>query len=113
MGLGLLGGVGDIAYLAKSGAGITVTDLKTEEEARPSLEVLKSFPNMRYTLGRHDLADLRDRDLIIKAPSTPINSPYVAEARKHNIPVTMWAALFASLARETGALLVGVTGKRG
>jgi len=113
MGLGLLGGVGDIAYLAESGADIVATDLKSEEELKSSLDVLKKFPNIRYTLGRHDLADFRDRDLIIKAPSTPIDSIYISEARKNKIPVTMWSALFATFAREVGATIVGVTGTRG
>src|SRR3989344_6615585 len=113
MGLGLLGGVGDIAYLAESGADIIATDLKGEEELRPSLDVLKKFPNIRYTLGRHDLADFRDRDLIIKAPSTPPDSIYIAEARKNGIRITMWASLFATFAHEAGATIVGVTGTRG
>lgn len=113
MGLGLLGGVGDIAYLAESGADIIATDLKTEEELRPSLETLKKFLNIRYTIGRHELADFRDRDLIIKAPSTPPDSIYVAEARKNGTTITMWAALFATFAREAGAVIVGVTGTRG
>jgi len=113
MGLGLLGGVGDIAYLAESGADIIATDLKTEEELRPSLETLKKFPNIRYTIGRHELADFRDCDLVIKAPSTPSDSIYVAEARKCGTPITMWAALFATFAREAGATVVGVTGTRG
>lgn len=113
MGLGLLGGVGDIAYLASSGADIIATDLKSEEELRPSLEVLAQYPNIRYTLGRHDLADFRDRDLIIKAPSTQVDSMYIAEARKQGTPITMWAALFTGFAREAGATIVGVTGTRG
>jgi len=113
MGLGLLGGVGDITYLAESGADIIATDLKSEEELRTSLDVLKKFPNIRYTLGRHDLADFRNRDLIIKAPSTPLDSPHIAEARKNGVPVTMWAALFATFAREAGTTIVGITGTRG
>lgn len=113
MGLGLLGGVGDIDYLAESGADIIATDIKSEAELQPSLDVLKKFPNIHYTLGRHDLADFRGRDLVIKAPSTPQDSPYVAEARKNGIPVTMWAALFAKFAREAGATIVGITGTRG
>ena len=113
MGLGLLGGVGDIAYLAESGADIIATDLKSKEELRPSLEALKKFKNIRYTIGRHDLADFRGRDLIIKAPSTPLDSPFIAEARKNGTPVTMWAALFATFAREAGTMIIGVTGTRG
>lgn len=113
MGLGLLGGVGDIAFLAESGADIIATDLKSEEELKPSLEVLKKYPNIRYTIGRHDLADFQGRDLVIKAPSTPPDSPYIAEARKNGIPITMWAALFAQHAREVGSTIVGITGTRG
>src|SRR6185436_1740447 len=87
--------------------------LKSEEQLQPSLEILKKYPNIRYTLGRHDLADFRDRDLIIKAPSTPLDSVYIAEARKSSTPITMWAALFAQFAREEGATIVGITGTRG
>lgn len=113
MGLGLLGGVGEIAFLAESGADIIATDLKSEQELQPSLDVLKRFSNIRYTLGRHDPADFHNRDLIVKAPSTPLDSPYIAEARKNGIPITMWAALFATFAREVGATIIGVTGTRG
>ena len=113
MGLGLLGGVGDIAYLAESGAELIVTDLKSEADAKPSLDVLARFSNIRYTLGRHDLADFRGRDLVVKAPGAPLDSPFIAEARKKGTPVTMWAALFSGFAREVGATLVGVTGTRG
>lgn len=113
MGLGLLGGVRDIAYLAESGAEITATDLKSAEELQPSLEVLKKYPNIRYTLGRHELSDFQDRDLIIKAPSTPPDSIYIAEARKSGTRVIMWAALFAQFAKEAGATIIGITGTRG
>ncbi|HEX8994184.1 MAG TPA: UDP-N-acetylmuramoyl-L-alanine--D-glutamate ligase [Candidatus Paceibacterota bacterium] len=113
MGLGLLGGVGDIAELAESGADIIATDLKSETELKPSLDALAKYPNIRYTLGSHELADFRDRDLIIKAPGTPADSIYIAEARKQGTPITMWAALFAKFAREEGATIVGITGTRG
>lgn len=113
MGLGLLGGVGDIAYVAECGADIIATDLKSETELAPSLAVLKKYTNIRYTLGRHELADFSHRDLIIKAPSTPLDSPYIAEARKHGIEITMWAALFAGFAQAVGSTIVGVTGTRG
>lgn len=113
MGVGLLGGVGNIAYLARSGADLIVTDPKSEDEAHDSLQILRAFPQIHFTLGRHDLADFRGRDLVIKAPSTPLDSPYIAEARKEGTPVTMWAALFARLASEAGTRIVGVTGTRG
>lgn len=113
MGLGLLGGVGDIAYLAEAGADIIATDLKSEEELRPSLEILKKYTNIRYTIGRHELADFQGRDLVIKAPSTPPDSIYVAEAHKHGAEVTMWAAIFSQFTKEAGATIIGITGTRG
>lgn len=114
MGLGLLGrGVGDVRFLAEQGADLIVTDLKSEAELAPSLAELSSFSNIRYTLGGHDLSDFRDRDLILAAPKTPADSPYLAEAKRNGIPVTMSTALFAVRARNAGAVLVGVTGTRG
>jgi len=113
IGLGLLGGVGDIEYLARAGADLIVTDLKSKKELKPSLDRLKKFKNIKYTLGIHSVADFRNRDLIIKAPSTPLDSPYIALAEKRKIPVTMWAALFSKFARQVGAKIVGVTGTRG
>ncbi len=113
MGLGLLGGVGDIRFLAACGADLIVTDLKSKEELAPSLAQLREFSNIRYALGEHKLEDFRDRDLVIKAPATPIDSPYIAEARKSGIPVTMWAALFSRFAKKMGTTIVGVTGTRG
>lgn len=113
MGAGLLGGIGDIRFLAEQGADLIVTDLKSAEDLQSSLDQLNDFPNIKFTLGKHELADFRDRDLIIKSPTTPIDSPFIAEAKKHKIPVTMWAALFARFAREAGVPIVGITGTRG
>lgn len=111
MGLGLLGrAVGDAKFLAEQGAELIVTDLKREAELQPSLEVLKPFTNIAYRLGGHDLTDFRDRDYILKAPNVPLNSPYIAEAKKNKIPVKMSASWFAELA---GIPIVGVTGTRG
>lgn len=111
MGLGLLGrGVGDAKFLAEQGAELIVTDLKGDDALRTSLDELKSFPNVRYRLGGHDLADFRDRDFILKAAGVPLDSPFIAEAKKNKIPIKMSASWFAELA---GIPIVGVTGTRG
>src|SRR5665213_1327709 len=111
MGLGLLGrGLGDARFLAECGAQLIVTDLKAQEELKDSLEQLKKFSNITFRLGEHRLEDFRDRDLIIKAAGVPLTSPFIAEAKKNNIPVRMSADLFAELA---GVPVVGVTGTRG
>ena len=111
MGLGLLGrGVGDVSYLASCGADLIVTDLKSATELKPSLDKLIAFPDITYVLGEHRLEDFRGRDFVLKAAGVPLDSPYIAEARKENIPVKMSASWFAELANIP---VIGVTGTRG
>ncbi len=111
MGLGLLGrGVGDAAFFAEEGAELIVTDLKTKEELASSVDELKGFVNIEFVLGKHRKRDFRNRDFILKAAGVPLDSPYIEEARKNNVPVEMSASLFAAL---TPATVVGVTGTRG
>jgi UDP-N-acetylmuramoylalanine--D-glutamate ligase len=111
MGLGLLGrGVGDARYLAECGAELVVTDLKTREQLVESVEQLGSFPHITFVLGEHRLEDFSQCDLVLKAAGVPIDSPYIAEAKKNNIPVRMSADLFVEL---SGVTCIGVTGTRG
>lgn len=111
MGLGLLGrGVGDAAFFAEAGADLIVTDLKSEAELAPSLARLKKFKNITYHLGGHRMEDFENRDLVVRAPNAPLDSPFLAHARAKSIPVEMDASLFAKLSPAT---IVGVTGTRG
>jgi UDP-N-acetylmuramoylalanine--D-glutamate ligase len=111
MGLGLLGrGVGDTKFLAECGAKLIITDLKIKEQLKSSIAKLKKFPGIKYRLGEHRLEDFRNRDFILKAAGVPLDSPFIAEARKNKIPVEMSASLFARL---SGATIVGITGTRG
>lgn len=111
MGLGLLGrGVGDAEFLARHGAEVLVTDLKTEAELAESVARLASFSNVTFHLGGHREEDFKNRDFILKAAGVPLDSPYIAEARKNGISIKMSASWFAELA---GIPVVGVTGTRG
>ncbi|MFA5942671.1 MAG: UDP-N-acetylmuramoyl-L-alanine--D-glutamate ligase [Candidatus Paceibacterota bacterium] len=111
MGLGLLGrGVGDARYLAECGAELIVTDLKTREQLAESVAQLELFSNITFVLGEHRLEDFKGRDLILKAAGVPLDSPYIAEAKKNSIPVRMSADLFAEI---SGIPIVGITGTRG
>ena len=117
MGLGLLGrGVGDTAFLAECGADLIVTDLKTKEQLATSIEYLKKLcvrqdlTQIKFVLGEHRLEDFRGRDMILKAAGVPLDSIYIAEARKNKSPVEMSASLFTKLA---GVPVVGITGTRG
>jgi len=111
MGLGILGrGVGDALFLAQSGAILTVTDLKNEEELKESITLLKKFKNITFHLGGHKKEDFVGRDLILKAAGVELDSPFIKEARENNIPVEMSSALFCRL---SPAKIVGITGTRG
>ena len=111
MGLGLLGrGVGDARYLAECGAELIVTDLKQRGELEDSVAKLEHFNNITFVLGEHRLEDFSDRDFILKAAGVPLDSPFIAEAKKNGIPVRMSADLFAEL---SGIPIIGVTGTRG
>jgi UDP-N-acetylmuramoylalanine--D-glutamate ligase len=114
LGLGLLGrGAGDAEFLAQCGAEVIVSDKKTPEELRASVERLKQYPNIALHLGSHDEADFTSADLVIKAAGVRKDSPEIAAARAAGVPVTMSTALFAQCAAEMGVRIVGVTGTRG
>jgi UDP-N-acetylmuramoylalanine--D-glutamate ligase len=118
MGLGLLGrGVGVVKFLASKGAKVTVTDLKTSKELKPSVNEIKKFLKnkkgakpVKFVLGKHRLEDFRSADIIFKAAGVPLDSPFIAEAKKNKIPVFMDDALFV---READCEIIGVTGTRG
>ena len=112
MGLGILGrGVNIAKFLAECGTELTITDLKTKEQLASSLKILTPYKNIKYVLGRHDPVDFRDKDMVIKAAGVPLDSPYIAEARKNNILVEMDASLFTKLAKNV--VIIGITGTRG
>lgn len=114
MGLGLLGrGVGDAEFLAKEGVDLVVTDLKSAYELKPSLDRLKKFKNIKYTLGKHKAEDFKARDFILRGAGVPKDSKYLKIAKKNKIPVVMDDSWFAELARERGCKIIGVTGTRG
>lgn len=111
MGLGLHGGgAGTVRFLAKRGARVTVTDLRTQKVLAPSLEKLKDIKGVTYILGKHREKDFLNADLIVKNPGVPPASPYLMLCRKHKIPVTTDMGIFF---RECPGVIIGITGTRG
>ncbi len=112
MGLGLLGrGLGYTKFLAECGADLIVTDLKNKKDLNNSLKALLKYKNIKFTLGKHQIKDFKNRDMIIKAAGVPDDSIYLKTARKNKIPIEMDVSLFAKSA--PGVMIVGVTGTRG
>jgi len=112
MGLGLLGrGVGDVAFIAESGAReVIVTDLKTAEELKSSVEKLAHFSNLKFVLGEHREEDFIETDMVLVAAGVPLHSRYLKLAEEANVPKFQSAALFAEISKVP---IIGVTGSRG
>jgi UDP-N-acetylmuramoylalanine--D-glutamate ligase len=104
-------GMQDVEFLARHDAEIIATDLKNAEELGSAPEKLGALPNVTLVLGEHRNEDFQDRDLIVRAASVPLGSPYLEEARKHGIRIETDETLFLALAPEI--TWIGVTGTRG
>jgi UDP-N-acetylmuramoylalanine--D-glutamate ligase len=131
MGLGLLGrGIGVVKYMIRKGAKVTVTDLKTAKELKSSVADIKHFCRnvkcqmsnvkiasqkskiypVKFVLDGHRLEDFRNVNMVFKAAGVPLDSPYIAEAKKNGAQIFMDDALFG---REAPCQIIGVTGTRG
>jgi len=110
-GLGLHGGgVSVVRFLARCGAQVTVTDLKSQEQLAPSLEKLREFKNINYVLGQHRREDFTQADMIVKSPAIPWNNTYIKTAQEHNVQIEMDSSLFF---RYAPCPIIGVTGTKG
>lgn len=110
MGVGLHGGgVGVIKFLAQHGAKVLATDLRTKDELKESLELLKDLP-VDFVLGKHRLEDFTKVDMVIKNPGVPENSKFLVAAKKHKVPVESDIGIFFELCP---APIIGVTGTKG
>lgn len=106
MGLGLNGGgLASARFFAQCGAHVTVTDMKTEEQLKPSIEALKEYP-IRYVLGKHDEADFQNADIVIKNPAVRPDNPYLKLARRIETDMSIFLSVLP-------CPLIAVTGSKG
>lgn len=110
VGLGLLGGgVGLAKFFAKLDAKVKVTDKKSRDRLAPSINQLRDY-DIQYTLGRHDLKDFLEADVILKAPKMRWDDPLILAAHKKGVQIEMETSFFAS---HCPAPIIGITGTRG
>ena len=111
MGLGLHGGGLAVAkFLAKRGAQVTVTDLKTAKQLAKSLKQLKGH-KIRYVLGKHQLADFVKADMVIKNPGVHGPNKFLEAAGKNHVPIETDLSLFFQLCPSQKT--IGITGTKG
>jgi UDP-N-acetylmuramoylalanine--D-glutamate ligase len=103
-------GVSAALLFAKLGADVTVTDLKTAKDLKDNVNRLKKYKNVRFVLGRHDLKDVKNAELIVPNQRVRQNAPEIKLAKKLGIPIQTEIALFLN---RCPAKVIGITGTRG
>lgn len=112
LGLGLNeGGVGSARFFAKHGADVLVTDVKTEEELKPSLEKLKEFKNIKYHLGSHKNEDIDWADLVIKNQAIKPSNPFYKYAVESGKKIETDIGIFLDSVNPEN--IIGITGTKG
>jgi UDP-N-acetylmuramoylalanine--D-glutamate ligase len=113
MGLGLNGGGLETAkFLLTRGAVVTVTDMKDEAALADPVNELKTFththdyPPVRFVLGRHEMADFEQADVVLKNPIVHPDSPYLLVSKRVATDMSLFLA-------ENPARLTAVTGSKG
>lgn len=113
MGLGLNGG-GEAAvrFFLNKGAYVTVTDMKTEEQLKPTIDRLNNdnsldTSRLTYRLGEHRIEDFENADCVIKNPGVKFEgNKYLAAARAIESDLSIFL-------RFTDCPIIAVTGSKG
>ncbi|MFW6139353.1 MAG: UDP-N-acetylmuramoyl-L-alanine--D-glutamate ligase [Spirochaetota bacterium] len=114
MGLGLHGGgLGAANYFLKKNQEVIITDLRTAQELKHSLDRLVNTSNVELVLGRHRYRDFERADLVIKNPAVRGDSPYLKYAYSKGIRVDTDVGIFVDNVRKITPNIIGVTGTKG
>jgi UDP-N-acetylmuramoylalanine--D-glutamate ligase len=102
-------GVALARFLARSGAKVTVSDLRDKAALANAMAELSDLP-IRYVLGEHPHSLLDKADLLCLSGGVPADVPIVAEARRRGVPLSNDAQLFLE---RCPAPVIGITGSAG
>jgi UDP-N-acetylmuramoylalanine--D-glutamate ligase len=103
-------GIAAALYFAKQGHEVRVTDLKTAKELAANVKTLKKFKNVSFTLGRHDVKDVRWADLVVRNPRVRKDLREMKEATRLGLPMESDLSIFF---KSCPCPIVGITGTRG
>ena len=113
MGLGLHGGGLETAcFLLKQGADVAVTDLRDGKTLAPAIEHLDRIcrglgrKQVRYVLGKHEIDDFKNADIVIKNPGVRPDSPYLLVSKRIETDLSLFLS-------KSPARLFAVTGSKG
>src|ERR1039458_2476722 len=102
-------GVASALFLAKRGAGVTVSDAKSPDQLRHEIPLLLDH-GITVETGQHGERTFRDQDLIVISPGVPFDVPQLVQARALGIPVIGEVELAA---RFLKGRIVAITGSNG
>lgn len=111
-GLGLnQGGAGTAKFFASHESNVRVTDLRDKKILQPSIDELKKFPQIEYSLGGHKNEDIDWADLIIKNPAVKRDNKFLEYARKKEKVIETDFGIFFQLVNKSQ--IIAVTGTKG
>jgi UDP-N-acetylmuramoylalanine--D-glutamate ligase len=109
-GLGRFGGqIAAARWLVEQGADVIVTDQASPERLATSVQQLADLP-IKYHLGKHQIDDFTQADLIVASPAIPPGNHYLQAAANVGVPITTEIRLFIE---RCPATILGVTGSKG
>ena len=76
-----------VAFLARRGARVTVSDARSRNELSEELKQIAHF-NVTLDLGNHSKEVFTGADLIVVSPGVPLTLPALMEAGNKGVPVT-------------------------
>ena len=102
-------GVAAAKLLDDLGANVRVTDQKSDQELRTSVEALKDR-SIELILGGHDSRCIDQVDIVVVSPGVPLDIPILQKARSNGISIVGELEVAASVCP---APIVAVTGTKG
>lgn len=102
-------GVDLARFLVAKGARVLVTDRKSADELRASIEAVEGLP-IEFVLGGHPIDKVLDTDVLFVSPGVPQDLEVIVEARRRGIEVSSATRLFLQLCPGR---IVGITGSSG
>ncbi len=114
MGLGRFGGgIGVTRWLLAHGANVLLTDLASEEELAPQLELLGTHSKLHCVLGEHRIDDFLNADLVVANPAAPHpwKNKYLKATWDKGVRITTEIEIVTQLMDRKQ--VIGVTGTSG
>src|SRR6516164_5166947 len=103
-------GVACARFLARQGAEVLLSDLRSETDLKPEMEALRGLP-IRFLLGVEDLRWLEGVDLVVPSPGVPEGNPLLQEANRRSSKILAEIEIAYRFLRTPLVAITGTNGK--